>query len=153
MGEQFPAKTISVEVIGCTHLSRKGGINRRYDKVHARDLNKTAGINDVYRYRDIGTEPGDLNPRWRAPPEGKPVSTVTNRLWSLDHPQVYEEGMAMAVEALDHVDPTIDRMNVEEMIMVTRTALGPQQTANGIIDCSFFYHCGIEGKDHVQSRC
>ena len=44
---------------------------------------------------------------------------VTNRLWSLDHPQVYEEGMTMAVEALDPIDPTIGRVKVEEMIVVT----------------------------------
>lgn len=44
---------------------------------------------------------------------------LTNRLWSLDHPQTYEKGMTMAVEALDPVDPQIGRVKVEEMIVVT----------------------------------
>ncbi|OPY74857.1 MAG: Creatinase [Syntrophorhabdus sp. PtaU1.Bin050] len=44
---------------------------------------------------------------------------VTNRLWSLDHPQVYEKGMTMAVEALDPIDPALGRIKVEEMIVVT----------------------------------
>lgn len=44
---------------------------------------------------------------------------ITNRLWSLDHPQTYEAGMTMAVEALDPVDPAIGRIKLEEMIVVT----------------------------------
>ena len=44
---------------------------------------------------------------------------VTNRLWSLDHPQTYESGMTMAVEALDRIDPTVGRIKLEEMIVVT----------------------------------
>jgi Xaa-Pro aminopeptidase len=47
---------------------------------------------------------------------------VTNRLWSLDHPQTYEEGMTMAVEALDP-DWTIGRVKVEEMIVVTSSGI------------------------------
>jgi Xaa-Pro aminopeptidase len=44
---------------------------------------------------------------------------VINRLWSLDHPQTLEEGMTIAVEALDPVDPILGRIKVEEMIVVT----------------------------------
>ncbi len=44
---------------------------------------------------------------------------ITNRLWSLDHPQTYEAGMTMAVEALDPIDPAIGRLKLEEMIVVT----------------------------------
>ncbi len=44
---------------------------------------------------------------------------VTNRLWSLDHPQTYEKGMTMAVEALDPIDPSLGRIKVEEMLVVT----------------------------------
>ena len=44
---------------------------------------------------------------------------LTNRLWSLDHPQTYEKGMTMAVEALDPIDPSLGRMKVEEMVVVT----------------------------------
>lgn len=44
---------------------------------------------------------------------------VTNRLWSLEHPQTYEPGMTMAVEALDTIDPTVGRLKLEEMIVVT----------------------------------
>ncbi len=45
---------------------------------------------------------------------------VINRLWSLDHPQTLEEGMTIAVEALDTVDPALGRIKVEEMIVVTK---------------------------------
>ena len=48
---------------------------------------------------------------------------VTNRLWSLKHPQVYEKGMTMAVEALDPIDPALGRLKVEEMIVVTDTGV------------------------------
>ncbi|WP_024333771.1 M24 family metallopeptidase [Desulfotignum balticum] len=44
---------------------------------------------------------------------------VTNRLWSLDHPQTYEKGMTIAVEALDTIDPSLGRIKVEEMVVVT----------------------------------
>ncbi|KUO75202.1 MAG: hypothetical protein APF81_16265 [Desulfosporosinus sp. BRH_c37] len=44
---------------------------------------------------------------------------ITNRLWSLDYPQTYQEGMTMAVEALDTLDPEIGRLKLEEMIVVT----------------------------------
>ena len=43
---------------------------------------------------------------------------ITNRLWSLDYPQTYEKGMTMAVEAPE-VDPTVGRIKLEEMIVVT----------------------------------
>ena len=45
---------------------------------------------------------------------------VINRLWSIDHPQVLEEGMTIAVEALDPVDPSLGRIKVEEMIVITK---------------------------------
>ncbi len=48
---------------------------------------------------------------------------IINRLWSLDHPQTLEEGMTIAVEALDPVDPSIGRIKVEEMIVVTKTGV------------------------------
>ena len=43
---------------------------------------------------------------------------VANRLWSFDHPQVYEKGMTMAIEAQE-VDPLIGRLKLEEMVVVT----------------------------------
>jgi Xaa-Pro aminopeptidase len=48
---------------------------------------------------------------------------IINRLWSLDHPQTIEEGMTIAVEALDPVDPSIGRIKVEEMIVVTKNGV------------------------------
>jgi Xaa-Pro aminopeptidase len=44
---------------------------------------------------------------------------VINRLWSLEHPQIFEPGMAMAIEALDPIDRSIGRVKLEEMIVVT----------------------------------
>lgn len=44
---------------------------------------------------------------------------VVNRLWSLEHPQTFEAGMTLAVEALDPIDPAIGRLKLEEMIVVT----------------------------------
>ncbi|MDT3669899.1 MAG: Xaa-Pro peptidase family protein [Aromatoleum sp.] len=44
---------------------------------------------------------------------------VINRLWSLEHPQIFQPGMAMAIEALDPIDPTVGRVKLEEMIVVT----------------------------------
>jgi len=48
---------------------------------------------------------------------------VINRLWSLKHPQVLEEGMTIAVEALDTTDPTLGRIKVEEMIAITKNGV------------------------------
>jgi len=76
MSELFPAKTIALEVLGCTDPSREGEFNRWYDKVHLRDLRDTPGIVDVYRYRDALPDLGDLGARWRAP-EGRPVRYLT----------------------------------------------------------------------------
>jgi Xaa-Pro aminopeptidase len=44
---------------------------------------------------------------------------VCNRIWSLEHPQTLEEGMVMAVEAMEF-DPNIGRTKIEEMIVVTK---------------------------------
>jgi len=48
---------------------------------------------------------------------------VINRLWSLKHPQVLEEGMTIAVEALDTTDPALGRIKVEEMIAITKNGV------------------------------
>jgi Xaa-Pro aminopeptidase len=48
---------------------------------------------------------------------------IINRLWSLDHPQTLEEGMTIAIEALDPVDPALGRIKVEEMVVVTRNGV------------------------------
>jgi Xaa-Pro aminopeptidase len=43
---------------------------------------------------------------------------VCNRIWSIEHPQILEKGMCMAVEAMEY-DPLIGRTKLEEMIVVT----------------------------------
>jgi len=43
---------------------------------------------------------------------------VCNRVWSIEHPQILEKGMCMAVEAMEF-DPLIGRTKLEEMIVVT----------------------------------
>jgi len=43
---------------------------------------------------------------------------ISNRLWSLKHPQVIEKGMTMAVEAMEF-HPKVGRTKLEEMIVVT----------------------------------
>lgn len=43
---------------------------------------------------------------------------VSNRLWSFDHPQIYEKGMTMAVEAAAF-DPLLGRLKLEEEVVVT----------------------------------
>lgn len=48
---------------------------------------------------------------------------VINRLWSLEHPQTFEAGMTMAIEALDPVDPSIGRVKLEEMVVVTENGI------------------------------
>jgi Xaa-Pro aminopeptidase len=45
---------------------------------------------------------------------------VCNRVWSIEHPQILEKGMCMAVEAMEF-DPLIGRTKLEEMIVVTET--------------------------------
>ena len=52
---------------------------------------------------------------------------VINRLWSLDHPQTLEEGMTIAIEALDPVDPALGRIKVEEMVVVTKNGVRDSQ--------------------------
>jgi Xaa-Pro aminopeptidase len=43
---------------------------------------------------------------------------ICNRLWSLKYPMVIEEGMTMAVEAMEF-DPLVGRTKLEEMLVVT----------------------------------
>jgi Xaa-Pro aminopeptidase len=43
---------------------------------------------------------------------------ICNRLWSLDNPMTIEQGMTMAVEAMEF-DPMVGRTKLEEMIVVT----------------------------------
>jgi Xaa-Pro dipeptidase len=45
---------------------------------------------------------------------------VINRLWSINHPQVFEEGMVIAVECRDG-EPFVGGSRLEEMAVVTRT--------------------------------
>jgi len=45
---------------------------------------------------------------------------VINRLWSLDHPQVFEEGMVIAIEAREG-EPFVGGSRLEEMVVVTKT--------------------------------
>jgi hypothetical protein len=76
MSELFPAKTIAIEVLGCTDPSREGEFNQWYDKVRVPELRAIRGIVDVYRYRDMQPDLGELGARWSAPP-GKPVRYLT----------------------------------------------------------------------------
>lgn len=48
---------------------------------------------------------------------------LVNRLWSIEHPQTFQPGMTLAVEALDPIDPVIGRLKVEEMIVVTESGV------------------------------
>jgi Xaa-Pro aminopeptidase len=45
---------------------------------------------------------------------------ICNRVWSIKHPMVIEEGMTMAVEAMEF-DPLVGRTKLEEMLVVTAT--------------------------------
>jgi Xaa-Pro aminopeptidase len=45
---------------------------------------------------------------------------VCNRIWSIEHPQILEAGMIMAVEAMEF-DPNIGRTKIEDMVVVTET--------------------------------
>jgi len=43
---------------------------------------------------------------------------MCNRLWSIEHPQVFEKGMTMAVEAMEF-HPLVGRTKLEEMLVIT----------------------------------
>lgn len=77
MSELFPAKSIAVEVMSCTDQARISEFNRWYDTVHLRTLRDTPGIVDVYRYRDMQPDLGELAGARFAAPEGRPVRYVT----------------------------------------------------------------------------
>ncbi|MBI5606031.1 MAG: aminopeptidase P family protein [Deltaproteobacteria bacterium] len=47
---------------------------------------------------------------------------ICNRLWSPKHPMVIEEGMTMAVEAMEF-DPLVGRTKLEEMLVVTASGV------------------------------
>ena len=47
---------------------------------------------------------------------------ICNRLWSPKHPMVIEEGMTMAVEAMEF-DPLVGRTKLEEMLAVTKNGV------------------------------
>ncbi|MFC2036030.1 hypothetical protein ACFLUJ_07940 [Chloroflexota bacterium] len=79
MSELFPAKTIAIEVLSCTDVSREYEFNRWYTKVHIPDLKQTLGIVDVCRYRELVLNLGDLGElgtMW-ATPEGQPLRYLT----------------------------------------------------------------------------
>jgi hypothetical protein len=58
MSELFPAKSIAVEVVICTDPTREFEFNYWHDTVRIPYLRKTAGIVDVYRYRDVRPDYG-----------------------------------------------------------------------------------------------
>lgn len=76
MSELFPTKTIAVEVLSCTDASRESEFNWWYDKVHIPDLRQNPGIVNVYRYRDMLPNLGELAASFMAP-EGEPVRYLT----------------------------------------------------------------------------
>lgn len=76
MSELFPAKTIAVEVVNCTDPSREGEFNYWYDKVKVPKLRQASGVVDVYRYRDILPDVGDVGKRFMAA-EGQPTRYLT----------------------------------------------------------------------------
>jgi len=76
MSELFPTKTVAIEVLSCTDPSREGEFNRWYDKIHIPDLRETPGIVDVYRYRDMLPNLGEMGAVFQAP-EGQPVRYLT----------------------------------------------------------------------------
>jgi Xaa-Pro aminopeptidase len=45
---------------------------------------------------------------------------IINRLWSLDHPQVFEEGMTIAVECREG-EHRLGGVRLENMLVVTKT--------------------------------
>jgi hypothetical protein len=70
VSEIFPARTIAIEVLGCTEPSRVREFNRWYDKVHTRALKDIPGIIDVYRYLDVQPDLDELaGARFTTPPD------------------------------------------------------------------------------------
>ena len=45
---------------------------------------------------------------------------IINRLWSMDHPEVFEEGTVIAIEAREG-EPFVGGSRLEEMVVVTKT--------------------------------
>jgi hypothetical protein len=66
MSELFPAKSIAVEVVSCTDPAREGDFNYWQDKVRIPFLRQAPGIVDVYRYRDLLPDLGDVGKRFMA---------------------------------------------------------------------------------------
>lgn len=67
MSELFPTRTIAIEVLSCTDPTRESEFNRWYDRVHIPALRKKPGIMDVYRYRDMMPDLGELGAHFKNP--------------------------------------------------------------------------------------
>ncbi|MDZ4247055.1 MAG: M24 family metallopeptidase, partial [Dehalococcoidia bacterium] len=44
---------------------------------------------------------------------------IINRQWSLDHPQVFEPGMTIAVESMEQLKSGVGGVRLENMVVVT----------------------------------
>jgi hypothetical protein len=56
----FPAKSIAIEVVGCSDPSKIRLFNRWHDQAYLPVLKATPGIVDVYRYLDLDPDLGEL---------------------------------------------------------------------------------------------
>jgi hypothetical protein len=81
MSELFPARSIAIEVIGCTDPARIREFNRWYDQKYLEELKQTPGVVDIYRYLDVQADFGEIGARFMAPSD-KPSRYVT--LYRLD---------------------------------------------------------------------
>jgi hypothetical protein len=138
MSELFPARSIAIEVLGCTDPSREGEFNRWYDKVHVPELRSFPGIVDVCRYRDMQPDLGDLGARWTAP-AGKPVRYLT--LYRINDPEPWgvmqrlkecDRQKAAAGRAIDCLETY--EVSVWDFVAFRRTLLPPARPETRLPD-------------------
>jgi Xaa-Pro aminopeptidase len=140
-----PGDTVTIDIVRATYLGYCSCYYRNFLvglkptqaqlDIHKKSYERVYGVIDAIK---PGVSTGDLAEKWAKASE-KGLSSdrtlwcddlmhgmglwlyeypVCNRIWSIEHPQILEKGMVMAVEAMEY-DPLIGRTKLEEMIVVT----------------------------------
>jgi hypothetical protein len=72
VSELFPAKSIAIEVVGCTDQTQMKEFSRWFDLHYVGELKQTPGVVDVYRYIDMQADFGEIGARFMAPKDKPP---------------------------------------------------------------------------------
>ena len=118
MSELFPAKSIAIEVVGCTDPTQMREFSRWFDLHYVPELMRTPGVVDVYRYLDMQADFGPIGARFMAPKEAPPRYLTLYRIddddpWAVtqkitgDHERRRAEGSSPTITKATPLPPGI----------------------------------------------